>query len=133
MPGISTGSGAVLGTSTAFSLEIESSDMLNVPPRTIGTKFKVARTPSPAGKLSPSSENPRAIPVSAANDISEKSDKTPVSSTPSVSNWNPPILTLELYKISADSLVTSPKANVTLWQLKPLPSHTPQSSTTRSP
>ena len=31
-----------------------------------------------------------------------RSDKAPVKSIPSVSNWKPPILKLELYKTSAD-------------------------------
>ena len=83
---MSNNSKSVLANDTAVVPETETLDTLKVPPRAIGAKLRVARTPSPAGRLSPASENPRAIPVSALYDISGKSDKTPVSSTPSVSN-----------------------------------------------
>ena len=55
---------------------MEISDKLNIPPLIVGLKFRVASTPSPAGRLLPDKENPRAIPVSVPKEI--KSDNTPV-------------------------------------------------------
>jgi len=72
------------------------------------TKLTVASTPSPAGRVPPVNENPSTIPVAELYCASPKSDATPVNSTPSVSNWKPPISKLEEYKISAVRSVTAP-------------------------
>ena len=73
---------------------------LRVPPSLVAAKLRVARTPSPAGRLAPVIEKPITIPVDGLN-CASSSDEVPVKSTPSVSNWKPAILKLELYKTSA--------------------------------
>ena len=77
-------------------------------PSFVGEKLTVARTPSPAERLPPDNENPITIPVAGLNEALERPDATPVNSTPSVSNWKPPISKLEEYKISAVRSVTAP-------------------------
>ena len=74
--------------------------VLKALPSLVGAKLRVARTPSPAGRLAPDIEKPITIPVAELN-CASSSDEALVKSTPSVSNWKPPILKLELYKTSA--------------------------------
>ena len=118
-----------------------------LPPSLLEAKLTVASTPSPAERVPPENENPTTIPVAELKVASPKSEATPVKSTPSVSNWKPPISKLEEYKISADWSVTEPKLNATLPHVAasiqlpaqskpsaaPSPPHSPHSSSIAEP